>query len=195
MNCRRLNLAGENVIVCGHFHEKPVCEICGAVGELLCDWIMEKGTAHAPGRTCDRRICAAHALEVGKDKHLCPAHEAAFAQWKAQREKRPEGGGAAVSEALMLVLLGVLPGAAIGAGLALAIARWRGMFNPVIKPEVKVTISVRPAVGVASMSSAQPDEYTVVVRPQVFVDWPLLYDAARGSGAVVVPKEFAPPQH
>ena len=75
--------------------------------------------------------------------------------------------------------------------LALEIARRRGMF----KPEIKVTISVRPAADVASMSAAAFNEYTVVVRPQVFVDWTLLYDAARGSGNVVIPKEFAPPSN
>jgi len=91
----------------------------------------------------------------------------------------------------MLMLLGVLPGVALGAGLALEIARRRGMFKPVIK----VTVSVRPAADVASLSAAQLDEYTVIVRPQVFVDWPLLYDAARGSGNVVIPKEFAPPSN
>jgi len=94
-------------------------------------------------------------------------------------------------EALMLMLLGALAGAAIGAGLALEIARRRGMF----KPTIKVTVSVRPAADVTSLSAAQLDEYTFIVRPQVFVDWPLLYDACRGSGNVVVPKEFAPPQH
>jgi hypothetical protein len=91
---------------------------------------------------------------------------------------------------LMLVLLGVLPGAAIGAGLALAIARSRGMFNPA----VKVTISVRTAPESPSMS-AQEGDYTVIVRPLVLVNWDLLYNAAAGAGHVVVPKEFAPPQH
>lgn len=93
MNCRHITHSGKSMIACGDFHETPVCEIgsCGGVGDLLCDWILSKGTPHAPGRTCDRRICGAHALEVGKNKHLCPDHQTAYAQWTAQREKRAEG--------------------------------------------------------------------------------------------------------
>lgn len=95
----------------------------------------------------------------------------------------------------MLVLLGVLPGLAIGAALALAIAQRRGMFNPVIAPVVKVTVSVRPGTETPPMPAAQQDEYTVIVRPQVFVDWTLLYNAAAGADMRVIPKEFVPPQH
>lgn len=98
-------------------------------------------------------------------------------------------------EALTFMLLGLLPGAAIGAALALAIAHWRGMFAPVIKPEVKVTISLQPGDNVASMAAAAPNEYTVVVRPVMLVNWEVVYAAAAGSGYAVVPKEFAPPQH
>jgi len=94
VNCRHITASGQSVIMCGHFHETPVCEHCAGVGEFLCDWILSKGTAWSPGRTCDRRICSAHALEVGQDKHLCPEHQAAYAQWKAQREKRTGEGGA-----------------------------------------------------------------------------------------------------
>jgi len=92
VNCRYATLSGQGAIICGDFHEKPVCEVCGGVGDLLCDWILAKSTPYSLGRTCDRRICGAHALEVGKDKHLCPEHQAAYAQWKAQREKLTGGG-------------------------------------------------------------------------------------------------------
>jgi len=89
----------------------------------------------------------------------------------------------------MLVLLGVLPGIAIGAALALGIAHWRGMFN------VRVTVSVKPGAQTPSMSAVRVDERTVIVQPVMVVDWHVLYSAAEGSGHVVVPKEFAPPRH
>jgi hypothetical protein len=88
VNCRRVTLSGRDFIVCGHFHETPVCEVCGETGALLCDWILAKGTPYSPGRTCDRRICDKHAQQVGPDKHLCPEHQAAYAQWQAQRAQR-----------------------------------------------------------------------------------------------------------
>lgn len=105
--------------------------------------------------------------------------------------RRAPTGGGILMDALMVTLLGVIPGIAIGAGLALVIARQRGMFNPV----VKVTVQIRPHSDTASMSAERRDEYTVIVRPMVYVDWKVLYDAAAGSGAAVIPKEFAPPQH
>jgi len=46
---------------------------CMAISGFLCDWPTAKG------RTCDRALCDAHAMPVGKNKHYCPEH---FAQHK-----------------------------------------------------------------------------------------------------------------
>jgi hypothetical protein len=54
---------------------KPVR--CMAISTFLCDWPVEGGT-------CDAPLCAEHATEVGKDRHLCPVH------LQQQRESGPE---------------------------------------------------------------------------------------------------------
>jgi len=41
---------------------------CLAPSGFQCDWDM------GDGRTCDRHICAAHAHQVGPNRHLCPIH-------------------------------------------------------------------------------------------------------------------------
>jgi len=51
---------------------------CDDVSEFLCDWRV------APGRTCDRALCAAHAIEVGKNKHYCPEHHAEHVDVQSQ---------------------------------------------------------------------------------------------------------------
>lgn len=43
-------------------------QICGGYSAYQCDW--EIGS----GRTCDRHVCEAHAHQVGKNRHYCPAH-------------------------------------------------------------------------------------------------------------------------
>ena len=55
------------------------CRICRAIAPFLCDWKI------APGKTCDTPICAEHAFEVVKDKHLCPRHQADYKTWLLAR--------------------------------------------------------------------------------------------------------------
>lgn len=52
---------------------------CADISEALCDWPM------GGGRTCDRALCAAHAIEVGRNKHYCPEHHAEHVDGQAQR--------------------------------------------------------------------------------------------------------------
>lgn len=40
--------------------------LCLAMSKYLCDGPAERGC------TCDRALCPAHALEVGKNRHYCP---------------------------------------------------------------------------------------------------------------------------
>ncbi len=49
----------------------PVQQACRAISGFLCDFPMDGR------RTCDRALCAAHARQVGKNRHFCPAHHAA----------------------------------------------------------------------------------------------------------------------
>lgn len=42
--------------------------ICAAPSGFQCDWDI------GHDRTCDRHVCEAHAHQVGKNKHYCPAH-------------------------------------------------------------------------------------------------------------------------
>jgi hypothetical protein len=96
MKCTRLTIEGLPVIVCGsgwHDDGGP-CEFCAEPGTLLCDWILKKPAGRDPALTCDKRLCAAHGLEVAENKHLCPTHQAGYAQWKAQREARAPAGSA-----------------------------------------------------------------------------------------------------
>ena len=76
MSCDSIDLGDGNfAIICGRRHQYCAC---GRVAKLLCDWKV-------PGRksgTCDQPICATHALQVATDRHLCPAHQRAFADWK-----------------------------------------------------------------------------------------------------------------
>jgi hypothetical protein len=42
--------------------------VCLTPSSFQCDWDI------GAGRTCDRHLCEAHAHQVGKNKHYCPAH-------------------------------------------------------------------------------------------------------------------------
>ena len=64
-------------IVCSRGPRRKRCCACTQPGSLLCDWKV--GAFH----TCDAPICPAHALEVSKDKHLCPKHQEAYKKWLA----------------------------------------------------------------------------------------------------------------
>lgn len=58
------------------FGDKP--QPCMQIGEYLCDWETGERT------TCDRPVCAEHAVQVGPNRHLCPEHA-------AKREQRQPG--------------------------------------------------------------------------------------------------------
>ncbi len=81
MHCTHVTLPGGiSAIVCGSGRRPHTyCVACDQVAAFLCDWKM------GGGKTCDRQLCAVHAEEVAENKHLCPAHSKAWAQWRAQR--------------------------------------------------------------------------------------------------------------
>jgi len=90
--CERVKLPGGGfAIVCGGRHSawrrRSECwvPICGRESEYQCDWKMGGKTKAGKFRTCDRHICKGHALEVAPDKHLCPDHQKAYADWQAKR--------------------------------------------------------------------------------------------------------------
>jgi hypothetical protein len=78
MPCTRMNVGGIAAIVCTRAQRKKRCG-CGGQASLLCDWKV------SPTKTCDAPICTACAEEVATDKHLCRAHQAAYAAWKTKR--------------------------------------------------------------------------------------------------------------
>lgn len=41
---------------------------CMGISTILCDYQLEDG------RTCDAPLCASHATEIGRNRHLCPTH-------------------------------------------------------------------------------------------------------------------------
>lgn len=43
---------------------------CCGISAFLCDHEMDSGG------TCDAPLCAEHATQVGRNRHLCPRHEA-----------------------------------------------------------------------------------------------------------------------
>jgi hypothetical protein len=78
--CERLKTPqGGVMIVCGLRSSTKRCVHCGHEGQFLCDW---KITGRLRKRTCDRAICATHALEVAPGKHLCGEHQRAYEDWK-----------------------------------------------------------------------------------------------------------------
>ena len=54
-------------------------DLCGAISGFYCDWPA------GGGRTCDAALCEAHAFEVGKNRHYCPAHRQDHQDAQAQR--------------------------------------------------------------------------------------------------------------
>lgn len=73
MPCNHLNVDGFHAIVCaGHARRKRCTyRTCSAWATFECDYVYDVST----GRTCDRAICAAHATEVGADRHYCTFHK------------------------------------------------------------------------------------------------------------------------
>lgn len=77
--CRHVDLGNGNfAIVCGGKHKPKFCA-CGREGVLLCDWKVKSNKGSG---TCDEPVCKRHAMQVGPDKHLCPAHQREWAEWQ-----------------------------------------------------------------------------------------------------------------
>lgn len=81
---------GGGAIVCGGRARRRTCSSCDQEGGYQCDWKTGKGT------TCDAWVCASHAQEVGPDKHLCPAHQAAYKDWLARRASPSSPAGSTI---------------------------------------------------------------------------------------------------
>lgn len=47
------------------------CPGCFERTSVLCDFELR---GKKTGKTCDARLCLKHAVPVGPDRHLCPAH-------------------------------------------------------------------------------------------------------------------------
>jgi hypothetical protein len=76
--CQHLKFSdGSTAIICGMRGGRTKYCACGRPCEFECDW---KIRAKKSG-TCDLPICEKHALQVGPDKHLCPLHQKAYADW------------------------------------------------------------------------------------------------------------------
>lgn len=61
------------VFICTRGQRNAPCSVpgCSQRHQFLCDWKLKGEKA---GKTCDKKLCAKHARQVAKDKHLCPAH-------------------------------------------------------------------------------------------------------------------------
>ena len=94
-----------------------------------------------------------------------------------------------MTELLVLVLVGVVAGAAIGGGLVGWLAFRKGKF----KPTVVMTVTGIPAAPIEQMT--QPGQSSVIVHPRITVSLDVVQACAKGSGMVLVPKELAPPLH
>ena len=64
-------------------------KLCAQMSAFQCDWKT------APGKTCDRYLCADHGQEVAPDKHLCPEHQEAYRCWLEARSAAPRKGNVA----------------------------------------------------------------------------------------------------
>jgi hypothetical protein len=66
-------ILGPKVFLCGDL-KMEICQDpgCDFESEILCDWPI------GDGRTCDLRLCATHARNMGEDRDFCPVH---FAMW------------------------------------------------------------------------------------------------------------------
>lgn len=68
MPCQPFTLPnGARGVLCTR-SRRPRCA-CGQPATLQCDAPTKRKSG-----TCDRHLCAACAVEVGPDKHLCPGH-------------------------------------------------------------------------------------------------------------------------
>jgi hypothetical protein len=68
-------------VPCQAKHAASSNEWCAAISEYQCDWKL------GDGRRCDKWICKEHALNVAQDKHLCPNHQIAYAEWLKRKHE------------------------------------------------------------------------------------------------------------
>jgi hypothetical protein len=71
MKCETVRLPGGGVaIVCSPRRRPRRCQVrgCDRPGVRQCDFPT------GPGRTCDRYLCAAHAVPQGRGRDHCPDH-------------------------------------------------------------------------------------------------------------------------
>jgi hypothetical protein len=73
--CDHVTLPGGiNAIVCGRGRRKPPSCKCGRPSTKLCDFEVKAHDGHAQARTCDKPLCDACAVSVGKNRDFCPDH-------------------------------------------------------------------------------------------------------------------------
>jgi hypothetical protein len=84
MSCTPVKTPHGTAIVCDRKRKRPPRCACGKPATMLCDWKL--GMVDNVSQTCSAPVCAACALEVTKDKHLCPAHQGAYALWLDARK-------------------------------------------------------------------------------------------------------------
>ena len=83
MACTPFSANGATGFICGPGPKR--CG-CGNRSVFLCDWKVPERKSG----TCDADLCGACATSPEKDKHLCPAHRTAWAEWrKAKRAANP----------------------------------------------------------------------------------------------------------
>ena len=83
MACHHVDFGnGSGAIVCDR--TKPKQCACGRRATRLCDWKVDTRRSG----TCDKPLCANCAFEPAPEKDLCSDHAVAFADWKAQRERK-----------------------------------------------------------------------------------------------------------
>ena len=70
MPCYTANAGGVRAIVCGRLGKH--CAHCHGVAGFACDYPV------GGARTCDEPLCDNHAVEVARNRHVCPAHERAL---------------------------------------------------------------------------------------------------------------------
>jgi hypothetical protein len=76
--CLKMQMPDGSVgIICGGHARRKFCA-CGRECAFECDWKVRERKSG----TCDAPICSKHAQQVGPDKHLCPLHQKAYADWQ-----------------------------------------------------------------------------------------------------------------
>lgn len=87
MTCDSIDIGGTRTIVCSR-RRRYACVECRMPSIFQCDWKTGKKTAKGKPERCDDHLCGRHALEVAKDKHLCPRHQRAYQARQEQRKAK-----------------------------------------------------------------------------------------------------------